>query len=119
MGDRGHPYGVTYGPPFTNIFRPPGAPLASQFVPPSRAAAPHLNPTPPVAAAATPAAASSAKAAEAFAQQQAADDKKRSYPTYKGKLVAQCKRKISGTEELKVTRRALLWAACEFSCMCV
>ena len=115
MGDRApHPYGAPYGPPFTNIFRPPGAPLAPQFAAPSRPLAPHAPsfslPSSFPAAAATPTAASSAKSAEALAQQQASDDSKRACPSVKGKLVAQCKRKFSGTEELKVMSRLCLCA---------
>jgi hypothetical protein len=64
-------------------------------------------------------AASSAKAAEAVALQQAADDKKRGYPTIKGKSVAICKRKISGTEELKVISHANRCRSISYPVMCI
>jgi hypothetical protein len=106
MSDRAPMYGApSYAPPYTNVFRPPGVPAASQFIAPSRPVVPHASAssaTSSSAASTAASASSSAKAAEALAQQQAADDKKRGYPTIKGKSVAQCKRKTSGTEELKV-----------------
>jgi len=109
MGDRPLPYGAgaaPYGPPYTNIFRPPGVPSTSQFIAPSRPVVASFPSSSGAASSSTgataTAAASAAKAAEALAQQQAADDKKRGYPTIKGKAVAQCKRKICGNEELKV-----------------
>ena len=96
-------YGApSYTPPYTNVFRPPGVAATSQFVAPSRPVLPHASASSSSVASTAAAASSSAKAAEALAQQQAADDKKRGYPTIKGKSVAQCKRKTSGTEELKV-----------------
>jgi hypothetical protein len=113
MSDRVPMYGAaSYVPPHTNVFRPPGV-AAPHFIAPSRPVAPHpstsgASSTSAVSSAV--AASSSAKAAEVLAQQQAVDDKKRGYPTIKGKAVAQCKRKASGTEELKVSNaHALLY----------